>query len=198
MVAFEPTNREKYMIDGWTESLSDFQADIIFLGDSITCGGEWARYFPEQSVCNLSIPGDGIPFIKYRLPMIEQLKPKKVFVMAGVNNIGAKENRFKKQMFSDEYRDIIEYLDELGVEIYIESILPVCDPSPVCNESIIKANEILKTIASDFNCTYVDLHSLFVDESGCMKSELSKDGVHLKPDSYAIWVEEIEKYVVED
>ena len=191
----EPTSREKYMIKGWSRSLSDFQADIVFLGDSITCGGEWSEYFPEQSVCNLSIPGDGIPFIKYRATMIDQLSPQKVFIMAGVNNIGVKEEQFRESLFSEEYRNIVKYLDGLDVEIFIESILPVCDPSPVCNSSIIKANEILKEIANDFNCTYVDLHSLFVDESGSLKKELSKDGVHLKPDSYAIWVDEIRKYV---
>ena len=84
---YSPSGRESYLMEAWSGALDDFDADVIFLGDSITYGGDWAEYFPELSVCKLAVPGDSLEQILYRADMIEKLQPKKVFVLAGVNNI---------------------------------------------------------------------------------------------------------------
>ena len=41
----------------------------------------------------------------------------------------------------------------------------------------------------------IDLYSLFVDNDGRMKEELSKDGVHLNDEGYKVWANHVEKFV---
>lgn len=95
---YSPSGRESYLIEAWSGALDDFDTDVIFLGDSITYGGDWAEYFPELSVCKLAVPGESLEQILYRADMIEKLQPQKVFVLAGVNNIsrGHYEDTIKK------------------------------------------------------------------------------------------------------
>ena len=108
---YQPSDTEKYIIKGWSNSLDDFQADIVFLGDSITCGGKWSEYFPNESVCNLSIPGDSVPRLNYRSDIVQKLAPKKVFLLVGVNSLGTDKY---KDTINKYYRDIVETIHRGG------------------------------------------------------------------------------------
>lgn len=46
------------MTESWTKCLSLLSADVVFLGDSITAGGEWQTYFPFLDTINLGVVGD--------------------------------------------------------------------------------------------------------------------------------------------
>ncbi len=184
--------REQYIIRGWEKSLSDYTADIVFFGDSITCGGSWASYFEDISVCSLAVPGEGVYHALYRTEMVNNLKPKKIFVMIGVNNISA-ENYEK--IFDNEYKELIDQFKSTQAEVYIQSILPVRIPSSVSNDRIDKANAMLQEIAKTYGCTYIDLHTAFSDENQELKAEYSKDGVHINDDGYELWVSLISELV---
>ena len=90
---YSPTDREMYIIRGWSNSLNDFNADIVFAGDSITSNGNWSEYFPEIAVCNLGVAGDSVEELNYRINMVEKLNPQKIFLMIGVNNISRHKYR---------------------------------------------------------------------------------------------------------
>lgn len=189
---YEMSGREQYIIKGWTKSLADYTADVVFFGDSITCGGDWNEYFEDLTVCNLAVPGDSIEEGLYRTEAVANLEPEKIFVMIGVNNIsrsGYEEN------ISEKYRELIEEFSDTGAEIYIQSILPVREPSEVSNERIDTVNEILMDIAEEYSCTYIDLHTSFSDENGELIEEYSKDGTHINEKGYELWVSLIEEYV---
>ena len=79
--------------------------------------------------------------------------------------------------------------------MYIQSILPVREPSDVSNEKVLEANKIIKLIAEENCCTYIDLHKEFIDENGMLKEEYSRDGVHLKPAGYDKWVSILKEYI---
>lgn len=189
---YSPSGRESYLIESWSGALDDFDTDVVFLGDSITYGGDWEEYFPELSVCKLAVPGESIEQILYRADMIEKLQPQKVFVLAGVNNIsrGHYEDTIKKN-----YSLLLQELSEMNCEIYVQSILPVRTPSEVDNSRIDIANEIIEGLANDYGCVYIDIHTAFLDENSEMKEELTKDGIHLNENGYAVWIEQIESYV---
>lgn len=189
---YSPSGRESYLIEAWSGALDDFDTDVVFLGDSITYGGDWEEYFPELSVCKLAVPGESIEQILYRADMIEKLQPQKVFVLAGVNNIsrGHYEDTIKKN-----YSLLLQELSEMNCEIYVQSILPVRTPSEVDNSRIDIANEIIEGLANDYGCVYIDIHTAFLDENSEMKEELTKDGIHLNENGYAVWIEQIESYV---
>lgn len=59
--------------------------DVVFYGNSITCGSSFQDYFPEVSICNLGYPGDNLDGLTSRSYMIATVKPEKVFVMGGIN-----------------------------------------------------------------------------------------------------------------
>jgi lysophospholipase L1-like esterase len=54
---------------------------------------------------------------------------------------------------------------------------------------IVKANSILK------NFKVIDLHSVFVNEKGLMREDLTTDGIHLNEKGYRTWTEFIKSTV---
>ena len=62
------------------------------------------------------------------------------------------------------------------------------------SDKILRANEIIAKIAFRSNCVYVDLWSLY-ERDGEMPKELTRDGVHLFPEAYNRWADEIRKYI---
>ena len=65
------------------ETTVDTENEIIFLGNSITEGGDWKVLFPNQNVINRGISGDTTDGILFRLDEITSSKPKKIFILIG-------------------------------------------------------------------------------------------------------------------
>lgn len=164
----------------------------MFLGDSITAGGDWNAWFPDISISELSVPGDSLEQILYRIDMIGALEPQKVFLLAGVNNIS---RAHYEDTIRNTYSLILRKLNTMACEIYVQSILPVREPSKVDNNRISQANEIIKELAMEYECEYINLHNVFTDTNGEMKKELTTDGVHLNEHGYAVWLEQIKDYI---
>lgn len=142
----------------------------------------------------MAVHGESLDKILYRLDMVEKLEPGKVFLLAGVNNVS---RGHYEETISEYYSLILQDLRDMGCTVYVQSILPVRDPSNVDNGRIDIANEIIEELAVEYECEFIDIHSAFIDENGEMKEELTKDGVHLNENGYAVWREQIEKYVRE-
>ncbi len=164
----------------------------MFLGDSITAGGDWNAWFPDISISELSVPGDSLEQILYRIDMIRMLNPQKVFLLAGVNNISRSHY---DNTIRNTYSLILQKLNTMACEVYVQSILPVREPSKVDNNRISQANEIIKKLAMEYGCEYIDLHNAFTDTNGEMKKGLTTDGVHLNEYGYAVWREQIRDYI---
>ena len=49
----------------------------------------------------------------------------------------------------------------------------------------------LRQHADERGYQYIDLHSVFVDAKGALKSDLSNDGIHLLAPGYRLWRSEI-------
>ena len=194
-----PTDRTDYQsVRGWTNTLrkSGITADVVFMGNSITCGSDFTEYFDDKVIINLGYPGDDLEGITFRAEQVATLSPKKVFVMAGINGLSCENT----ETFKRKYERLIRAYQEAvpDAELYFESILPTC-PAKLkggyaSNDKIQDANEIIKSLCADAGCTYVDLHSTY-QQNGEMPAELSRDGVHLMPEAYAIWAKAIERYM---
>lgn len=192
-----------WAVRGWYNCLkkSKLTADIVFFGNSITYGSNFGEYFATDglNIINLGYPGDNIQGMFNRIDMITCVHPRKFFIMAGIN--GLKEQGLDE--FREKYSTLIMAIkDSLpNSKLYLESILPVnsrmeLGKKTADNKKIIEANKLIKSTAAQLNCTYVDLWSLYV-KNGEMPKTLTKDGVHLKPDSYDRWGDAIHKYVLE-
>jgi lysophospholipase L1-like esterase len=136
-----------------------------------------------------------------RIDQLIKLKPKKIFLMIGVNDLVSER---PINMIVDTYTQIINkiYTALPSTKIFIQSVLPVSDSFKCCgageiNEEIIILNEKLKALASNNHLIYLDIHPHFLDCQGKLDKKYSKDGLHLLKYGYLVWKIMIEKYVNE-
>lgn len=193
-----PRKRGDYWcIQGWTNTLKkmDYDADVVFVGSSQTCGGSFQDYFPNVMTCNLGYPGDNMDGVMLKRGQIRAVHPEKVFVLTGINGLHMETDK----VFARKYQRMVDSIISAAPEakIYLQSILPVnhsMRKGVASAEKIKKANEKIAEIAARSNCVYVDLWSLY-EKDGEMPKELTRDGVHLFPEAYGRWMEEIRKYI---
>jgi len=106
------------------ENTPDTKHEIIFLGNSITEGGNWQNLFPDKNVINRGISGDVTDGILFRLDEVTSSRPEKVFLMVGTNDLA----RGKSISYvTNNHRIIIEKIlkDSENTTLYLQSVLPV-------------------------------------------------------------------------
>ncbi|MBC8594906.1 sialate O-acetylesterase [Oscillospiraceae bacterium N12] len=185
------------------EKLPVNSKDIIFLGNSITNGAEWAELFQNKHVKNRGISGDICMGVYDRLDVILKGKPAKIFLLIGINDVSRGTHTdtivHRIGMIADKIKT-----DSPKTKLYLQSLLPVTDYYGKFSnhtahwKDIEKINKGLMQIAEDKNLTYIDLYSHFVDtQTGKMKREYTNDGLHLLGKGYMKWVEIVKPFVEE-
>lgn len=194
----EPPNGIDWSRQSWVSSMKkmDYDADVVFFGDSLTRGIDFRLKYPEVKIVEFGLSGDTIFGMKQRTAMIKAVKPEKVFLMAGINGLtdGEADISFK------EYEELLEQIkaEVPEAEIYIESLLPVAanqEEDFASNSTIAEFNEKLKALAEEKGLVYVDLHSAYFKD-GYINPDYTVDGVHLNPDGYNIWAEGVREYIL--
>jgi lysophospholipase L1-like esterase len=180
----------------WQERFRDFKAQprntgrIVFLGNSLTELFD-LNLFGDSTLINRGITGDFTEGLLKRLDEVISLKPSRLFIEIGINDLVEKVS--VREVCSN-YRKIITRVQEGSpqTKIYIQSILPVrmigslLTSSDDVNEVIREENEELRTLAEELHVTYVDLYCNFVINQE-MNHRLTWDGVHLVDEGYQIW-----------
>jgi hexosaminidase len=176
------------------------KGEIIFLGNSITDGSEWAQLFNDLRMKNHGISGDVTAGVLHRLAVVTNRKPAKIFLLIGTNDLarGINADSVLKNMLL-----IADYVKQQSpkTKLYVQSILPVNEVygkfagHTKNTELIKKVNEQLKVSAAAHQYQYIDLHTAFSNESGKLKPELSNDGLHLMGNAYLLWKHIIHSYV---
>ena len=184
------------------EQLPVTSRDIVFLGNSITNGGEWAELLQNRHVKNRGISGDICRGVYDRLDPILKGKPAKIFLLIGINDVnqGASADTIVAQI-----KRITQKIkkDSPKTKLYLQSILPVTDYYKMFGghtkhwKMIREINEKLEQLAWAEKVVYIDLYSHFVDPStGKMNIEYSNDGLHLLGKGYVKWCEILKPYVL--
>lgn len=174
------------------------QADVVFYGNSITRNSDFRQFFPKISIANLGLGGDDLNGLLRRIPMVQAFKPKKVFLMGGIN--GSKSMPI--DTFAVRYEHVVRALRDSLPEtgFFLQSILPVNHSVYDCyadNEKIRKMNDEIRLIATLTGSTYIDLYSEYIDDNGELPMIDTDDGIHIKPESYDRWAKAIEAYIIE-
>ena len=163
----------------------DMEVDVVFFGDSETAGGDFQKAFPDVKSINLGYVGEDVKGMLRRVDAIKAVKPKKVFLMAGINGL----QQQTMEEFEYWYVALVDTIRESvpEAELYIESILPVTNYSDYCdNGKIREANVALQGLAADRNIPYVDIYSAYAQD-GALPEEMSYDGLHLTAEAYSLW-----------
>ena len=173
--------------------------DNVFLGDSITRGGEWSEFFNMPTAKNRGINGDRSDWLLERLDQITVGQPKRVFVLIGINDLAA--GRTSDMVIEDITQLIKRFqLTTPVTELFIQSIFPVNPDiagfpyasevsSRHLNELIVQTNKALKNCCIMAGIPYLDVWSLLVDGQGVLRPDLTNDGVHLLAPGFKIWVD---------
>lgn len=165
---------------------------IVWLGDSITDGGEWSEMFPTKKTANRGISSDNTYGILNRLFEVKRLKPKKVFLLIGVNDIA---RNIPDSVIIKNFERIIDTfkLQMPTTTLYIQSILPTNNKFTNFKnhqnktEHIIAINKSLRQLCKKHTITYINLHDTFTDKEGKLNEKYTNDGLHLTGQGYLQW-----------
>jgi lysophospholipase L1-like esterase len=182
------------------ESLPTSESDIIFLGNSITDGGEWCELFENPNCKNRGISGDITDGVLNRLETITKGQPAMVFLMIGTNDMNWGRSNDTIAM---NVREIVQRIKKESprTKIIVQSILPTNDCYGLFTghtkrwQDVAIINGMLKTMSEEEGVTYLDLYSRFATEEGKMNPEYSNDGLHINGEGYKLWKAAVEEEI---
>lgn len=186
---------------GLFEKMPDTKGEIIFLGNSITDGGEWCELLGNRKAKNRGISGDTTEGVLFRLNEVTRSKPAKVFLLIGINDLSREVSR--DTVYSNICR-IAQKIrkDSPKTKIYIQSILPVSDSFGLFKKHTNKTAEVLwvnaqlKTWCEKQSVQFIDLYARFKNpDSEHLNPQLTNDGLHLKGEGYLLWAQIIQPYL---
>jgi len=175
--------------------------DIVFLGDSITDGCEWAELLDNRHVKNRGISADRSGWLLERIDSIIAGRPRKLFLMIGTNDLSV---GIGPDEVAGNIRKLIVRFQKRSpqTKLYVQSILPVngADFKKYrhhygINPQIVETNRQLEALCREKGIVYIDLWSLLVDGKGNLDSRYTNDGLHLMASGYEVWKKAVEKYV---
>ena len=206
-----PTNQNlfdtiPFIPDHGQKRMAIFQSEprvpgrIVFLGNSITEGGDWKKLTGDTTVINRGIGGDITFGLLKRLDEVLTLKPSKIFLLIGINDIG---KDIPPAVIAENIKKIIRRIqtESPATKIILQNLLPV---NPTIErfpqhydkqQKIVETNKLLFPVAKETNVLLVDLNKLFRDKKGNLQGKYTNDGLHLNPggEGYTIWVNHLKQ-----
>ena len=193
-----------FIPEHYPQRIAKFQSEptvtgrIIFLGNSITEIGPWAKLTGDTTVVNRGIGGDITYGVLKRLDDVIARQPGKVFLLIGINDIG---KDIPDAVIADNYLKIVKEIHAKcpQTKIYVQSVLPVNPTLPHFaqhydkEEHVLSVNKLLRANAKVGDYTYIDIFHLFVDASQRLESRYTFEGLHPRPEAYVIWVDYLKK-----
>ncbi|WP_417107670.1 GDSL-type esterase/lipase family protein [Hominenteromicrobium sp.] len=192
------------------------KGEIVFTGSSLCelfpINEMLQNVEPRIRVYNRGIGGDVTDGLLERMDeSIFDLEPKKVFINIGTNDISRPE--YKRERLMSQYRKILMQIQARLPEtkIYVMSYYPVnrelpgADPEAVkaqfgarTNAELKEVNAEVEKMAEELNCTYINVFDCLLDEKGNLKAEYTIEGMHMYANGYAVVLEKLMPYLLEE
>jgi len=220
-LAIDPKPRD----GGWMKRHESFneiskkgEAQLVFLGDSITAGWEkngkdvWARKWAPYKAVNFGIGGDRTEHVIWRLQHgnFDGIHPKLVVLMIGTNNTGhqgrpAPEHGGVPYASSAEQtaEGVKMILDVLGkklpeTKVLLLGIFPRgATKDDAKRQQNIATNNLISGFADNKRVFYMDIGNAFLKPDGTLPKETMPDLLHLSAQGYQMWADAIEGRVKE-
>ena len=196
-----------------TEAVEDTYFDgAVFLGDSRTeglflysglktghfytaVGATVESVFSKKSFETES--GEKVPL----LDAVAEQDCDKIYIMLGINELGWS----KVKTFHDQYAKLIDRVreDHPEAKIVLQSIPPVsakqeAKKTYVNNDRISDYNEVIRTLAEEKECYFLDVAACLSDGNGLLPKDLNFDGIHLNPAGCKVWLNYLRTHSLED
>lgn len=172
--------------------------DIVFFGNSITERGPWEELIGNNlKIGNRGIGGDNTFGMKARIADVVLMKPRKIFLMMGVNDIS---RNLSTDMILKNYEEIIRLIKNKSpkTKIYLQSTLPLNDNLLKYDylkgksQMILTLNSGIKSLAKKYRLVYVDLYNE-LGKGDVLLESYTVDGIHINRDGYVRWVDFLKK-----
>jgi lysophospholipase L1-like esterase len=173
-----------------SELSTALQKSILFLGDSITEEFPLEHYFPNLPVINRGIGGDSIDGVIERLELSAiKLRPDLLFLMIGINDIGADQSvAYMRQKYIELFSLIQSGLPQ--TKFYVQSLLPCTEEwGKSMTVQVREINQFLQKTCREKSIPFIDLYSRFIDQKNYLKESLSCDGLHINTNGYNLWAQ---------
>lgn len=192
-------NRDNARHKNFLTIVAKGNADLIFIGDSITQGWEgagkkaWAENFTPLKAVNLGIGGDQTGHVLWRITEgkeLEPISPKAAVIMIGTNNMRA----HTAEQIAGGVKAIVAELRKQKPEMKI-LVLGIFPRSAKATDDIrakIKtANADIEKLADGKSVFYKDIGDKFLTADGTLEKKIMPDLLHLSPEGYEIWANAI-------
>ncbi len=160
----------------------------VLVGDSITQFGPWQTLLAGADVVNRGVSGDTSSRILQRMNGVLAVKPKKAFLMFGINDFGRGTD--PEQVFKN-YEKIVAMLRDAKIRVIISSTIK-CSANEIhpqtyaINKKVDALNAKLKQFSQANGITYIDINEKLTGANGLDK-RYTVDGVHLSLEGYKVW-----------
>lgn len=184
------------------EILPVSKSDIVFLGNSITDGGEFAELFGMDNIKNRGIRSDVITGVEKRLTQVTMGHPAKLFLLIGINDVS---HGLTVAELGRRYERLVRKIREQSPEtkLYIQSVMPINNDFRRYRnlrgreQVIVDFNKKIKATAAAQGAEYIDLWPALSVSGGKLNPAYTNDGLHLNGAGYRAWTKAIEKQVKE-
>ena len=183
--------------------------DVVFLGDSRTEG--LSLYGGPKNAAYLFAVGATVESVFSKpvaredgtkaplLDTLAQMDCGKVYLMLGVNELGWP----KTELYRTQTAKLIDRIraDHPGAAVVLQSLPPVsalqeAKGSYINNERIAVYNQILRELADEKECVWLDVASALTGDDGCLPADWNTDGVHLNVQGCAVWTDYLRTHPV--
>jgi beta-glucosidase len=185
------------------ENVKQGDAQLLFIGDSITQGWEgagkdvWQKHYGKRHAVNLGIGGDQTQHVLWRLEHgnLEGIKPKLAVLMIGTNNASAgntpSEIAAGVKAIIGKIRATLPETKVLVLAIFPRG----ADADDPIRKITAAANLQIARLADHKNVFYLDIGKNFLGPEEALSKDIMPDLLHLSPKGYEIWATSIEPVV---
>ena len=182
--------------------------NTAFLGDSRTQGFQLysglktGTYYTAVGATVESVFTKKVDTEAGKMPLLDAMAKQefdKIYVMLGVNELGWNGT----EIYHNQYAKLIDRLrvDHPDSLVVLQTLIPVsakqeAKKSYVNNTRIAAYNEVIRQLAEEKQCPYVDVAAAMTDEQGCLRSDWTSDGVHLNTKGCKAWLEYLRTHPV--
>ena len=162
-------------------------ASTVFVGDSITAGGRWEEWFPDEDVRNLGVGGDTTDALIARLDDVIALRPGTVVLLIGTNDLAWR--RSAEHIVRNIETILVTLRRELpDAQLLVQSVMP---RERAYAETIKDVNRHLWQFASTVRAQYLDLWPALATGQDAIDEQYSDDSLHLNENGYQVWLSEL-------
>jgi lysophospholipase L1-like esterase len=188
------------------------EAELVFLGDSITHGWHgdgqamWQKYWVPLKAANFGVPGDRTEHVLWRLEHgnFDGLKPKVIVLMIGSNNTG-QQGQSQAELGGAIYQCSAQQTAR-GVTAIVNKLKAKCPEAKILLLAIFPrgekwddkyrrqnelTNSLIKEIADGKSIFFMDINAQFLTPRGVLQKDIMPDLLHPNAKGYKIWAEAI-------